>query len=246
MSNGMQEYSRRRHDSETTSASQKTDTTWRYSVFGPERLGKGAMLFTGPDGIRDHRVTAQPESEHRWVGEDTMSAEGTSEVSYLWRSPRGFFPLRPKSACVGEVGWCHPRLTERPPLASQIQLGEFRQAVEDRATHTDQSPWYRPTPSNSYEAIRSARLSASYPFPAGQGRQQNNTNYNNRNNNTNRYRSSYYNPEESSYEETTDLEGGPYRPVSRGNSRMSNVSAHSRPRGQITAIVPTEDTIEEE
>jgi len=51
-----------------------TDTTWRYSVFGPDRLGKGAVLFTGPDGIRDHRV--QVEEEHRYVGgEQTRQKE---------------------------------------------------------------------------------------------------------------------------------------------------------------------------
>ena len=42
-------YSRKMSSSESSESdtSFRTDTTWRYSVFGSERLGRGAMLFTG-------------------------------------------------------------------------------------------------------------------------------------------------------------------------------------------------------
>jgi len=121
-----------------------TDKTWRYSVFGGERLGRGAVLFTGPDGIRDHHVSVSP--EHRYVGEGAMSVEGSSEVDYLWRAEKMPHP-RPKSHCVGEVGWGIPDYADRLPARSgrQIALGEFRKAVEDRNTHLMLNAWY-PSP----------------------------------------------------------------------------------------------------
>ncbi len=61
------------------------------------------VFFPGPDGIRDHRMRV--DLEHRYVGEGTMSEEGTSEVAYLWRAPKNMPHPRPKTACVGEVGW---------------------------------------------------------------------------------------------------------------------------------------------
>ena len=39
-----------------SSFSERTNTTWRYSVFGPDRLGKGAMLFTGKLTLKLKRV----------------------------------------------------------------------------------------------------------------------------------------------------------------------------------------------
>lgn len=108
-----------------------------------ERKGTGGqMLFTGPDYIRDHRVTVEP--EHHYVGIGTMSPEGTSEIDYLWRSPsRQNYP-RPKSTQVGAIGWGVPHLADAAPPHSgaQIMLGEFRQAVEDKHTHLYQNAWY--------------------------------------------------------------------------------------------------------
>ena len=67
------------------------------------------MTFSGPDGIRDHRVRVDPEPP-RYIGEDSMSPEGTSEVAYLWRPPRSMAHPRPKSQCAGEIGWSVPQL----------------------------------------------------------------------------------------------------------------------------------------
>jgi len=119
----------------------KEDLAWRHSVFGGDRLGRGAVLFTGPDGIRDHHTSVN--GEHRYVGEGAMSVEGSSEVDYLWRARQMPHP-RPKSHCVGEVGWGIPAYADWQPASSgrQIALGEFRQAVEDRNTHLMLNAWY--------------------------------------------------------------------------------------------------------
>ena len=81
--------------------------------------------FSGPDAIRDHQVAV--DDEHRYVGEGTMSPEGTSEVEYLWRAPKGIPFPRPKSSCVGEIGWGVPRYTDWRPLQSgrQIQVHHY-------------------------------------------------------------------------------------------------------------------------
>ncbi|KAL4239403.1 hypothetical protein ACF0H5_000219 [Mactra antiquata] len=103
---------------------------------------KGRVLYTGPDGICDHRVTVEP--EHRYVGIGTMSEEGTSETDYLWRAaPSTPFP-RPKTSKVGEIGWSVPEKQdwEYSNTARQIMLGHFRQEVEDRHSHRYQNPWY--------------------------------------------------------------------------------------------------------
>ncbi|XP_013390094.1 uncharacterized protein LOC106158587 [Lingula anatina] len=116
---------------------------WKYSIYGHGRLGPGGpMLFTGPDGLWDHRVRVQ--DEYRYVGEGTMSPLGTSEAAYLWRAPRDSPHPKPKSARVGEVGWGVPMFTDWgvPQSGRQIQLGEFRQWCEDRHTHLFQNPWY--------------------------------------------------------------------------------------------------------
>ncbi|XP_060578056.1 protein SPMIP2-like [Ruditapes philippinarum] len=103
---------------------------------------KGRVLYTGPDGNCDHRVTVEP--EHRYVGIGTMSEEGTSETDYLWR-PAPSTPFhRPRTSKVGEIGWCVPNNQDWTPAntARQIMLGQFRQQVEDRHGHRFQNAWY--------------------------------------------------------------------------------------------------------
>ena len=63
-------------------------------------------LLTGPDSIRDHRSTVEP--EHRYVGIGKMSSEGTSETNYVWRAAPGTPFPRPKSGGIGEIGWSVP------------------------------------------------------------------------------------------------------------------------------------------
>lgn len=108
-----------------------TDEPWR-----------GRVLYTGPDGNCDYRVSVGP--EHRYVGIGTMSLEGTSEVDYIWRAAPGTPFPRPKTAGVGEIGWCVPEYQDwsYANTARQIMLGHFRQEVEDRHSHKYQNAWY--------------------------------------------------------------------------------------------------------
>ena len=78
------------------------------------------LTVVGPDGIRDHRVKIDPEP-HRYVGENAMSPEGTSEVAYLWRAPETMAHPRPKSQCAGEIGWFVPYMY---PQDSYLQQGK--------------------------------------------------------------------------------------------------------------------------
>ena len=64
----------------------------------------------GPDYLRQHRVLVEP--DHRFVGEGTMSPEGSSELSYLWRAHPCTPHPKPKSTYVGEIGWSLPELND--------------------------------------------------------------------------------------------------------------------------------------
>ncbi|XP_068707284.1 protein SPMIP2-like isoform X1 [Montipora foliosa] len=113
-------------------------------------IGRGDVLFTGPDGIRDHQATVL--NPNTYVGIGTMSPEGTSDLNYLWRPSRGCPHPVPKSAKVGGIGWGLQFYSDYQLLRSghQIKLGEFRQATEDRHTHLYQNPWY-PGPNDKQE-----------------------------------------------------------------------------------------------
>ncbi|XP_061191314.1 protein SPMIP2-like [Saccostrea echinata] len=113
-----------------------------YNIIESDEPWKGRMLFTGPDGNCDHRVTVEP--DHRHIGIGTMSVEGTSEADYLWR-PASSTPFpRPRTANVGEIGWEVPRRTDwsMPLTGRQVILGDFRQECENRHSHLYQNPWY--------------------------------------------------------------------------------------------------------
>ncbi|CAI8033033.1 Uncharacterized protein C4orf45 homolog [Geodia barretti] len=111
---------------------------------------KGAVLFTGPDGVGNHRTTV---ADPRYVGHGFTSPESSSDTQYLYRSAPTCPHPAPKSARVGEVGWGVPKLTHSNDKVlksgHQIQLKEFRQAVEDRHTHLYQNPYYPPPPPSS-------------------------------------------------------------------------------------------------
>ncbi|XP_034967954.2 protein SPMIP2 [Zootoca vivipara] len=62
------------------------------------------MIFTGPDGLRNHR-SRLPETT-LYIGAATAPEEGTSEAGYLWRpAPRNPPPWYHRSCYVGEIGW---------------------------------------------------------------------------------------------------------------------------------------------
>ncbi|KAL3841334.1 hypothetical protein ACJMK2_019495 [Sinanodonta woodiana] len=67
------------------------------------RAFQGPVLFTGPNGSRDHRVAVQ--SDFQMVGIGARSREITSQISYLNRdAPGASFP-KAKNGQVGEIGW---------------------------------------------------------------------------------------------------------------------------------------------
>lgn len=47
---------------------------------------KGEVIFTGPDGVGDHRVTVM--DSHQYVGGVTASPEATGDVKYMCRAPK--------------------------------------------------------------------------------------------------------------------------------------------------------------
>ncbi|XP_065490959.1 protein SPMIP2 [Caloenas nicobarica] len=112
-----------------------------------EALVEARMVFSGPDGIRDHR-TRKPEHTH-YIGATSPPIEGTSDVNYLWRPascPSHMSPRR--SSYAGDIGWGvreFSRFTRRHLQSeAHIKRGELRQAAEDGATHRYQSPWQPP------------------------------------------------------------------------------------------------------
>ncbi|XP_034311243.2 uncharacterized protein [Magallana gigas] len=113
-----------------------------YNIIESDEPWKGRMLFTGPDGNCDHRVTV--ETDHRYTGIGTMSVEGTSEANYLWRPATATPFPRPRTSNVGEIGWQVPQRTDwsLPITGRQIILGDFRQECENRHSHMYQNPWY--------------------------------------------------------------------------------------------------------
>ena len=62
------------------------------------------LLFKGPDGLRDQRVSVKG-PYFQYVGNTEKSSESTDSISYIWRSPKYIpFPLR-RSQNIGEIGW---------------------------------------------------------------------------------------------------------------------------------------------
>lgn len=53
------------------------------SFEGKQRKPKGAVLFTGPDGLRDHRVKVEDQC---FVGNTTKSPEASGDLRYLYRA----------------------------------------------------------------------------------------------------------------------------------------------------------------
>ncbi|XP_003384451.1 PREDICTED: uncharacterized protein C4orf45 homolog [Amphimedon queenslandica] len=104
---------------------------------------KGAVLFTGPDGIGDYKVNVQ---DHFYVGHGAMSSEATSNTTYLCRASTDTPHPPPKSLRVGEVGWGVPGNADYSLLktGNQIILKEFRGRTEERYTHRFQEPYYPP------------------------------------------------------------------------------------------------------
>lgn len=105
---------------------------------------KGAVLFTGPDGARNQRITVE---ERKFIGHGSSSPEASGDTRYILRGAATIPHPLPKHSKVGEIGWGVPTLDDHSLLRSgnQITLGTFRQQAEDRHTHLYQEPYY-PSP----------------------------------------------------------------------------------------------------
>ena len=102
---------------------------------------KGAVLYTGPDGIGDFKVNVHDQFH---IGVGTASTESTLGASYICRGYSGQpFPIN-RSKAVGEVGWATSRFADEKLLktGNQIKLQEFRSSAEDRYTHRYQNPYF--------------------------------------------------------------------------------------------------------
>ena len=98
---------------------------------------KGAVLYTGPDGIGDFKSEVKDQFH---IGVGTASTESTLGAGYICRGYNGQpFPIN-RGKAVGEVGWETSKISEKS--GNRIKLQEFRQAAEDRYTHRYQNPFF--------------------------------------------------------------------------------------------------------
>eukprot|EP00117_Sycon_ciliatum_P014417 scpid79989/ scgid14683/ Uncharacterized protein C4orf45 homolog len=126
-------------------------------------LGKGRMIFTGPQGTRDHRMTLL-DGTH--TGEGFETPEKTSDLNYLLRASEDHIPSRKsQSVPFGSIGWGIPKKQDFSVMDSghQIKIGKagpFRQRNEDRYTHRLQEPYY---PTHAPDSDRSTSRQSSRP-----------------------------------------------------------------------------------
>ncbi|XP_054751696.1 uncharacterized protein LOC129257407 [Lytechinus pictus] len=89
----------------TSASSTSSKETWM-TTQNVHRMGKGVLLYTGPEGKRQQRVHVEP--EHRGVGIGTYSREQTSELLYLCRAPEGVKFAEQMAKKPGAIGWGIP------------------------------------------------------------------------------------------------------------------------------------------
>ena len=108
---------------------------------------KGAVLYTGPDGIGDFKTEVKDQSH---IGVGTASTESTLGADYICRGYSGQpFPIN-RGKAVGEVGWETSKISDEKS-GNRIKLQEFRQAAEDRYTHRYQDPFFEESTSGVRE-----------------------------------------------------------------------------------------------
>ncbi|XP_033625396.1 uncharacterized protein C4orf45-like [Asterias rubens] len=90
----------------STCASSNSRETWM-TARGSNRMGKGILVFTGPDGRKNQDVKI-PEDK-RYIGIGEVSAEKSSELIYLYRPATGAPFHRAKADIPGSIGWGLPR-----------------------------------------------------------------------------------------------------------------------------------------
>ena len=71
----------------------------------------GRVLLTGPDALRDHRVTIS--TNGMYIGEVPRPRGLSDSVEHVWSyGPSTPFP-KSKAKSVGEIGWMVPELQNR-------------------------------------------------------------------------------------------------------------------------------------
>ena len=108
-----------------------------WSLEEGRRTPEGAVIFTGPDGVGDHRVTVQ---DPQYIGHTVTSPEATADLKYIGRAPEArnhnvvsalletlsFIQSHPtpspRSAHVGEIGWGVPRHADHSLLTTGNQI----------------------------------------------------------------------------------------------------------------------------
>uniref|UniRef100_A0A8C6SY46 Uncharacterized protein n=1 Tax=Neogobius melanostomus TaxID=47308 RepID=A0A8C6SY46_9GOBI len=93
------------------------------------------IIFTGPDGVGDYRPRLC--DFPRYIGEGSVSAEATGDLSYLWRPAPHTPPAHmSRDSYAGGVGWGwhYNQLLNQDVLLSNMQIKE-----EDRNSLTNSS-----------------------------------------------------------------------------------------------------------
>ncbi|KAJ8035924.1 hypothetical protein HOLleu_19749 [Holothuria leucospilota] len=85
-----------------TTVSRQTDSTLEAKT---NRLGKGELLYTGPQGKRNHIVRRL---SHSFIGIGTASSELTAEALYLQRPAKDTPFPNSKQTMPGSIGWGLP------------------------------------------------------------------------------------------------------------------------------------------
>ncbi|XP_071826858.1 uncharacterized protein [Apostichopus japonicus] len=122
--------SRSRPSTTATNVSKRTDSTLERAIGGSTLPGKGELLYTGPEGVRNHLVRRL---EHRYVGIGSFSDEQTAEAFYLQRPAQETPFPNSKQASPGSIGWGLP-VTGDPrswPLHLQISSEEELKTSEE-------------------------------------------------------------------------------------------------------------------
>ncbi|XP_038058467.1 uncharacterized protein C4orf45-like [Patiria miniata] len=117
----------------STCASSNSRETWM-TARGTTRMGKGILVFTGPEGRKNQDVKVN--EDNRYVGIGETSPEKSSELLYLYRPATGAPFHRAKSDIPGSIGWGMPRTGDPRTwpvhlnICSQEEFKKSRESAE--------------------------------------------------------------------------------------------------------------------
>uniref|UniRef100_A0A8C6T5Z2 Uncharacterized protein n=1 Tax=Neogobius melanostomus TaxID=47308 RepID=A0A8C6T5Z2_9GOBI len=110
------------------------------------------IIFTGPDGVGDYRPRLC--DFPRYIGEGSVSAEATGDLSYLWRPAPHTPPAHmSRDSYAGGVGWGwhYNQLLNQDVLLSNMQIKktDIRAAVENAMSQRFQTTPQKKTETHS-------------------------------------------------------------------------------------------------